>query len=438
MWGTPVKKGRKASGGFSRRDFLKAGAVAGAAALATRLKGNLVFAAGADKIRVGVIGCGKRGAQAAQDCVKSSTGVEVTALADVFPDRVNALKAACKVKDDHCFVGLDAYKALLASPDVDLVVLATPQAFRPVHVTEAIAKGKHVLMEAPVAVCPAGIKMVIEASNAAKEKKLAVGGGFQKRHDPAYVETVKRLRDGAIGKLLTAQCYTNQGCPEVYKKKDNESDVEWQLRNWRFFIWLSGDHIVDAHAQRLDVVNWALNAQPDNIHSLGSRQSRSAPEYGNTYDHFGTEFFYPGDISVISMCRNIEGTEERIGEHLVGAKGSTDCCGTIKGETAWKYDGPKADPYVQEFTDLIKSIRDGAPLNEGQAAADSTLSAIMARESGYMRQQFRRQFFTSKCTQSLLPPEGLKLSDAKPMDAIPDPNRYKFPGFPEEQPKKRK
>jgi predicted dehydrogenase len=179
----------------------------------------------------------------------------------------------------------------------------------------------------------------------------------------------------------------------------------------------------------IDVINWAFNALPDAVHSIGGRQFRTGPEFGNIFDHFGTEFVYPNDVRTISMCRQIEGTNGLVAERVVGTKGTSNCCGVIEGEKPWRYEGPSPDPYVQEHADLIASIRAGNPLNEAQRIAESTLCAIMARESAYARQQFKRTWFLSKCDLDLLPPEGLKLTDAMPVDPVPVPGQYQLAGL---------
>ena len=414
---------------LTRRELLKSSAVAAGALALTGVAAPLAEARGSDAIRVGVVGCGGRGSGAADDCVKSSPGVKIVALADAFEDRLGDLKNQFKVRDNRCFVGLDAYKELMALDDVDLVILATPPGFRPVQFAEAINRGKNVFMEKPVAVCPAGIKMVMEASKKAAEKKLAVVAGTQRRHERAYVETMKRIHDGAIGEIVSAQCYWNQGALWVNKRQANQGDVEWQLRNWLYFTWLSGDHIVEQHVHNIDVINWAFNKLPEQVHGLGGRQYRTGPEHGNIFDHFGVEFFYPGDVRTISMCRQIDGTTHNISERVVGTKGVSNCCGTIEGEKAWRYEGPNPNPYVQEHADLIKSIRSGSPLNEGRQVAESTLCAIMARESAYARQRLKTSWFMSKCTLDLVPPDGLKLSDSKPVPPFAVPGQYKLAGF---------
>ncbi|MCX7886822.1 MAG: Gfo/Idh/MocA family oxidoreductase [Verrucomicrobiae bacterium] len=432
----------RARSGFSRRQFLKRAATTTTAAALSSVFARSLWAAGSDGFRVGVIGCGGRGTQAAKDCVEAAPGVEIVALADVFADRLQPLKKHFNIPANRCFVGLDAYKDVLALSDVNMVILASPPGFRPIHFTAAVEAGKHVFMEKPVAVCPAGVKMVLAASEKATEKRLGVVAGTQRRHEARYVETIKRIHDGAIGTLVGAQCYWNQGNLWVKKREPGESDVSWQLRNWLYFTWLSGDHIVEQHVHNIDVINWAFNALPDAVHAVGGRQFRVGEEYGHIYDHFGTEFFYPGDVRTLSMCRQIGKLEHIVAERVVGTKGWSNCCGLIcdhKGNKLWEYTGPNPNPYVQEHADLIASIRSGKPLNEGRQIAESTLCAIMARESAYSQRQFRRAWFEAKCDLNLLPPPDLKLTDSRPVPPVPVPGKYQLAGWvPETPPAKKK
>jgi myo-inositol 2-dehydrogenase / D-chiro-inositol 1-dehydrogenase len=410
----------------------------------------LAQARGSDTIRVGVVGCGGRGSGATRNCVDSSPGVEIVALADAFEDQLQRLKKQFKVPDDRCFVGLDAYKKLMALDDINLVILATTPAFRPIQFAEAIRRGKNVFMEKPVAVCPAGVKLVIETAGKAAEKGLAVVAGTQRRHQQAYVETMKRIHDGAIGDIVSAQCYWNMGELWVDRARTNWenyksgkwSDVEWQIRNWLFIRSLSGDHITEQHVHNIDVINWAFDDLPEQVYAQGGRQYRTEPQYGNIFDHFGVEFDYPGDVRTISMCRQIQGTTGNVSERVVGTKGFayTDGSGNckIEGENAWAYNGPTPNPYVVEHADLIKSIRSGKPLNEAKRVAESTLCAIMGRESAYSRQQFKRTWFMSKCTLDLLPADDLKLSDSKPLPPFAIPGQYQLPGFVQERRRRRR
>ena len=414
---------------LSRRDLLKSSAVAAGTLALSGAVVPLAQAQGSDTIRVGVVGCGGRGSGAANDCVSSSPGVKIVALADAFPDRMKTLKDKFNVPDNRCFVGIDAYKELMALEDINLVILATPPGFRPQTLAEAVKRGKNVFMEKPVAVCPAGIKMVFEASDLAKEKGLAIVAGTQRRHERRYVETMKRIHDGAIGDIVSAQCYWNMGGLWVSERKPGQSDIDWQIRNWLYFTWLSGDHICEQHVHNIDVINWAFNELPETIHGVGGRQYRTGPEYGNIFDHFGVEFIYPNDVRTISMCRQIDGTDGNVSERVMGTKGMSDCCGTIQGENPWRYEGDNPNPYVEEHKDLIASIRSGKPLNEGRQVAESTLCAIMGRESAYSREQFKRSWFMSRCTLDLLPPAGLKITDSKEVPAFAVPGKYKLAGL---------
>jgi predicted dehydrogenase len=426
---------------FTRREFLQSSAVTAGTLALSQMSAPLVYARGSDKMRVGVIGCGGRGNGAADDCVNSSPGVEIVALADAFGSgtgtHIQGMKNRFKIPDDRCFTGLDGYKKLLALDEINLVIIASPPAFKPPQFAEAIKRGKNVFMEKPVATCPAGVKMVIEAADQADEKGLAVVAGTQRRHEAPYVETMKRIHDGAIGEIVSAQCYWNMGSLWQERAKTNwdnyksgkYSDLEWQIRNWLFISWLSGDHIVEQHVHNIDVVNWAFkDVQPESVHGLGGRQDRTEPQYGNIFDHFGVEFFYPGDVRTISMCRQIQGTSNNVSERVVGTKGFSNCNGAIMGENSWKYEGPRPNPYVQEHADLIKSIRTGKLLSEGKRVAESTLCAIMARESAYARQQLKRSWFLSRSTLNNLPPDDLKLRDSRELEPVAIPGQYKLAG----------
>lgn len=381
--------------GITRRDFVKRSSVAAAGVSAGLMaSGNYAYAGGTDTIRIGLVGCGGRGTGAANDCVQSSDGVELIAMADLFQDRMEESKEqlkerlgdSYKVDQERTFLGFDAYQKVLET-DIDLVLLATPPAFRPIHLQAAIEAGKHVFMEKPVAVDPTGIRSVMEASEQAEKNGLAIVAGTQRRHDPAYREAMKRIHDGAIGEVKSGQVYWNQGGLWNHEREPGMSDMEWQLRNWLYFTWLSGDHIVEQHVHNIDVANWALQDHPVKALGVGGRQVRTDPSYGHIFDHFAIEFEYPSGARIFSMCRQQEGTPSRVGEHLVGTKGTSDGHSKIEGETSWTYEGEDVNPYVQEHTDLIASIREGEPLNEGQRVAESVLTAIMGREAAYTGQE---------------------------------------------------
>jgi myo-inositol 2-dehydrogenase / D-chiro-inositol 1-dehydrogenase len=372
----------------TRRDFVKAAA---AVSVAATLPEFGVFAAGSDAIKVGVIGCGGRGTGAAIDCLNAAPGVEIVALGDLVSDRMNSclerltkeFPARVKVPADRRFTGFDNYQKVCACSDVNLIVTAAPPGFRPVHLKAAVEAGKHVFMEKPVAVDPVGVRSVIACSELAQKKGLAIVAGTQRRHQRRYLEMMKRVRDGQIGEIVAAQCYWNQGDLWVKERKPEWTEMEWQCRNWLYFTWLSGDHIVEQHVHNIDVINWAMDAPPKNVMGMGGRQWRVAPQFGNIYDHFAVEYEYPNGVRALSMCRQTKGAAERVEERIVGTKGIAWSSGKITGAVPWSFEGEEANPYVQEHVDLIASIRNGKPLNEGRQIAESTMCAIMGRMSAY-------------------------------------------------------
>jgi myo-inositol 2-dehydrogenase / D-chiro-inositol 1-dehydrogenase len=404
----------KHSRDLTRRDFVHATA---AATAALALPSAPALSRSVDKIRVGLIGCGGRGTGAAKDCLTSSEQVELVALGDLFPDHLAkcreglakmvtddpSLKAKIKVDDKHAFVGFDAYQQVIASK-VDLVLLATPPAFRPRHLAAAIDAGKHVFMEKPVAVDPTGVRSVIGAAELAAQKSLAIVAGTQRRHDVAYRAAMERIHAGAIGDIVSAQVYWNQGGLWMHRRQAEWSDVEWQIRNWLYFTWLSGDHMVEQHIHNLDVANWALGAHPVKAVGVGGRQWRTDPAYGHIYDHFAIDFEYPNGAHVLSMCRQIDGTASHVGERFVGTRGTSDGRSVIGGAEPWRFESatPKPNPYVQEHADLIAGIRAGKPANEGRQVAESTLTAIMGREAAYTGQEITWDDLLN-CQQDLVP-----------------------------------
>jgi predicted dehydrogenase len=384
-----MKKSSFPKKSVSRRDFIKTSVAASLAATLPRIPG--AYAAGSDIIRIGLVGCGGRGTGAVIDCLNAAQGVELVAMFDLFRDRVeSSLEEIKKVHPDKVkvapekrFTGFDGHKKLSACPDVNLVVMAAPPGFRPIHLKAAIEAGKHVFMEKPVAVDPVGVRSIIASSDLAKQKGLAIVAGTQRRHQARYLELMKRIHEGAIGEIIGGQCYWNQGELWVKKKEAGMSDMEWQCRNWLYFTWVSGDHIVEQHVHNIDVINWAFGTLPVKVMGMGGRQQRTAPEYGNIYDHFAVEFEYPNGVRVMSMCRQIPGCADRVEERVVGTKGYAFGYGEIHGENFWKFDAEETNPYVQEQADLIASIRSGKLLNEGRRIAESTMCAIMGRMSAY-------------------------------------------------------
>lgn len=385
---------------ISRRTFATiTAAAAAAAALPSR-----AFAIGrrrdADPIRIGVIGCGGRGTGAAINAIEASENVFITALGDLFPDRMadarrgfdkRALEdprfaAAYKVDEEHVFTGWDAYARVLAT-DCDLVILASPPAFRAAHLTAAVNAGKHIFAEKPVCVDVATAIQAYAAADLAKQKGLGYVAGTQRRHDPRYVEIIDRIHDGAIGEVITGQVYWNQGGLWSHERKPEWSDTEFQLRNWLYYTWASGDHIVEQHVHNLDVANWVMRGHPVKATAMGGRQTRTDAIYGHIFDHFAIEYEYADGRRVTSFCRQQDGTMSRVREDFQGTRGRSNPSGTIAGRKT--YEAPIIEgmnPYVEEHRDLVASIRMGRPLNEGRQIVDSNLTAILGREAAYTGQ----------------------------------------------------
>jgi myo-inositol 2-dehydrogenase / D-chiro-inositol 1-dehydrogenase len=376
----------------SRRKFLKTSTTAflgAATASLARIPG--AYAAGSDTIRVGLIGCGERGTGAAGNVLAAAPGVKIVAMGDVFKDHLEASRKQLShfgdkvdVPPERQFVGFGAFEKVLAMDDVNYVVLATPPGFRPWHIKAAVAAGKNIFAEKPVGVDGPGIRSVLEACEQAKSKGLHIGVGTQRRHHSGYLATLKRIHDGAIGQITGARCYWNQGPIWVHPRQQGWSDMEWQLRNWYYFTWLCGDHIVEQHVHNLDVVNWATGSHPLRAAGLGGRQVRTGPEYGNIYDHFSVDYEYPNGVHVASYCRQMPSCQNNVSEALVGTKGFCQADRySITGEVSWRYEGKRNLPYIQEHTDLIAAIRSDTPYNELQGVAESTLSAILGRMVAY-------------------------------------------------------
>ncbi len=383
---------------LTRRQVLKTAAAAGAALSVPQM----VFAEAPAVTRVGVIGCGGRGSGAAVNHLEGNPNAVIHAMADLFPDRlasshknlVDQMKDRVKVDQDHMFTGFDAYKKLLKT-DVDLVILATPPGFRPEMVEAAVDAGKHIFMEKPVAVDGAGIRKVLEASEKARAKGLGIVAGTQRRHDLAYNEIVKRVHGGDIGDVLEMTCYWNQGGLWLHDRQPGWSDVEYQIRNWLYYTWLSGDHIVEQHVHNLDVCLWAKGAHPVKAIALGGRQTRTAPEYGHIYDHFAVEYTFADGTKMHSYCRQQDNTAGNVSERIIGSKGfaTSEAFNTvpiqIMGERPYKWTSSmkRPNPYVLEHKDLYDSIVAGKPLNEGRQVSESVLTAILGRLAAYSGQE---------------------------------------------------
>ena len=350
-------------------------------------------------LKAGVIGCGGRGTGAALDFLNAGPNLTVTHIADVFADRVNECRAQMKeekgieIPDDHCFTGLDAYKQVIES-DVDVVILATPPYFRPAQFAACVEARKHVFMEKPVAIDPVGARSVMASAKKAETIGLSVVTGTQRRHQHDYVETYKKVMGGAIGDIVSANCYWNQSHLWFRQRKPEWSDMEFMLRDWVNWLWLSGDHISEQHIHNIDVINWFTGKFPVSAVGFGSRHRRVT---GDQFDNFSIDFVYDGQVHMHSMCRQIDECTNNVSEVIRGTKGYTNCRNTIwknDGSVKWKYEYPKDEngepldyhttsPYVQEHIDLVTAIRTNKPVNEAETTAKSNLSAIMGRISAY-------------------------------------------------------
>ena len=426
---------------LSRRRFLQRSTVA-AATSALALEWPAVVTSGAapeDPIRVGLIGCGARGLGAARDALKAAPNVRVVALADVFEDPLqracaDLAEASQLIPPDRCFVGFEAYQKLVSLPEVNYIIHATPPGFRPAHLRAIIEAGKHCFLEMPVAVDPAGARSVIASGERAAQKRLCLGVGSQRRHQDNYRETVKRLQDGALGELLAGRVYGNTQGEADLNKPASVTDMEWQLRHWPGYAWLSGDPYVAQHVHQLDVLNWILRAHPVKASGLGGRQVRTL---GHVYDHFAVEYQYAGGALLFSYTRQTNGCEMDVSEAVVGTRGASDCFQAleVRGSAPWKFhqpttvtagargDGGTNNGYVQEQADLVRAIRAGQPINEARTGAESTLTAVMGREAAYSGQPVE---WDQVCRAKLdLSPARIEMGDL-PVPAVPMPGKYAF------------
>jgi predicted dehydrogenase len=407
--------------GGSRREFLKTSALAVAGAGLVSALAPPVHAAGSDTIKVALIGCGNRGSAALVQALNTGDSVKLWAMADAFPDRLEKSlrnieremtgspesadrkprkkkkKAIAKAADkidvpkERQFLGLDAYRKAIDC--VDVVVLAQPPGYRPQHFEYAVKAGKHVFMEKPVATDPAGIRRVLAAAEEAKKKNLKVGVGLQRRHQPSYQQAIEKIRSGEIGDLISLACYWNGGNPAKQPyPHDNLSELEYQVRNWYFFSWLSGDHICEQHVHNLDVCNWIKQGHPVEAQGMGGRQVRIGKEYGNIFDHHAVEYTYADGSKMYSQCRQIPGCATRVAEVAYGGKGVMNLDASHVemlhgGKRAWRLTGGKGgyanNAYQAEHDALFDAIRNDKPYNEAEYGAHSTMTAILGRMATY-------------------------------------------------------
>ena len=385
-----------------RRKFIKnTSLLAGGILTAPLLSRANYFSGASDVIKVALIGCGGRGTGAATQALSTKQNVQLVAMADAFKDRLddsynNILEALAEkkdrvqVKEENKFVGFDAYKKAMAMADV--VILATPPGFRPIHFEEAVNQGKQIFMEKPVATDPAGIQRVLAAAEKAKAKKLNVVVGLQRRYQTSYRDLIKRVEDGAIGDVITAQAWWNNDGVWVRPRQPNQTEMEYQMRNWYYFVWLCGDHITEQHIHNLDVINWAKNAYPVRAQGMGGREVRKGKDYGEIFDHHFVEFQYADGTILNSQCRHQKGTMSKVDELLIGTKGKVYCDAANitdgKGKVMYQFDKTKENqPYQNEHDELFDAIAKGDyKFWDAERGAKSTMTSILGRMATYSGQ----------------------------------------------------
>jgi predicted dehydrogenase len=382
----------------SRREFVqKTSLAAGALFTVPTALESMAYVYGEKKLKLAVVGCGGRGSGAVVQALTADENVELVAMADAFADRIeNSLKGIqehfegekkINVKEKHRFVGFDAYK--MAIDMADVVILTTPPGFRPYHFEYAISQDKHVFMEKPVATDPVGIRKVLETAKIAKQKKLNVVVGLQRHYQSKYIDLKKRVDNGAIGKITGGQVYWNSSGVWVRERQPGQTELEYQMRNWYYFNWLCGDHILEQHIHNIDVANWFIGEYPISAQGMGGRQVRNGIDHGEIFDHHFVEFTYASGAVISSQCRHIPGTMNRVDEVFQGSKGSLEigkgAMVDLNGNEIYNYgkDNNDPNPYQVEHDRLFASIRNGGVIADAENGAMSTLTAILGRMATY-------------------------------------------------------
>ena len=409
---------------LDRRTFLARSAAAAAAASIAGFPMIGRGQAASESLKLALVGCGGRGAGAANQALAADYSTKLVAVADVFPDKLaTGLKnlqaqqpGKVDVPPERQFIGLDAYKHAIAAADV--VVLATPCAFRPAHFEEAVRAGKHVFLEKPVAVDAPGVRRVLAAAEEAKRKNLKVAVGFQRRHKKGFQEMVKRIHEGQIGDLIYTRAFANTPLRTGLVRKPEMGELEYQLRNWYYFSWLSADFIVDNLVHGIDISNWLHGSYPVRCHGMGALSERS-PDYGNLFDHFAVEWEYPSGARLFGECDRRPGCWASVTNHAVGAEGRADFLDgremySITGKRPWQLRTDRGEnPYQQEHDDFFNAIRHNLPYSEAEYGAKSTLTAIMGRMAAYSGKIVEwDDAMNSKLT---LAPEITGMQDAAPV-----------------------
>lgn len=393
------------------------------------------MAADGKELKAGIIGCGGRGSGAAMNFLAAANGVLIVALGDTFQDRVDGL--AQKLKDeknidipaDKRFVGLDAYKQVIDS-DVDVVIVATPPNFRPIHFQYAVEKSKHCFLEKPICVDAVGYRTIMATAKQAQAKNLCVITGTQRHHQRSYIASYQQIMNGAIGEITGGTVYWNQSMLWYRERQAGWSDCEWMIRDWVNWKWLSGDHIVEQHVHNIDVFTWFSGLKPVKAVGFGSRQRRIT---GDQYDNFSIDFTMENGIHLHSMCRQIDGCANNVSEFIQGTKGSWNSADMeikdLAGNVIWKYDveAEKAsfkqnDPYTLEHVNWINTIRAGKSIDQASETAVSNMAAIMGRESAYTGEETTWEAMTAAALDYTPADLNLGKMDMKPF-VVPVPGK---------------
>lgn len=418
---------QKPHNSLDRRTFLTRSAAALAATSAIGFpmigRGQAV----SEPLKLALVGCGGRGAGAANQALAADYSTKLVAVADLFPDKLatglKSLQAQrpqqVDVPPERQFLGLDGYKHAIAASDV--VILATPCAFRPAHFEEAVRLGKHAFLEKPVAVDAPGVRRVLAAAEEAKRKKLKVAVGFQRRHKRGFQEMVKRIHEGQIGELIYTRAFANTPLRTGLKRQADMGELEYQLRNWYYFSWLSADFIVDNLVHGIDISNWLHGSYPVRCHGMGALSERS-PDYGNLFDHFAVEWEYPSGARLFGECDRRPGCWASVTNHAIGAEGRADFLDgreiyAITGKRPWQMRGERGEnPYQDEHDDFFHAIRGDLPYSEVEYGAKSTLTAIMGRMAAYSGKIV--EWDAALNSNLTLAPEITSMQDAPPV--LPD------------------
>ncbi len=375
----------------TRREFLKAsGAAVSLGVLGAMSMQQGVYAAGSDTLKVGMIGCGGRNTGAGAQALAADKGAKLVAMCDIFLDRVQGARNAIKgergdqvqVPDDHCFAGFDGYKKVIELSDV--VCIANAAKFHPLHAYSAISAGKHVFVEKPHGIDPAGCKLMQKAADLAKEKKLCIVSGLHSRYHVGYEETVKRIWDGAIGEIMTIEENFLRAPYVIIPRKPGLSELQWQCSTQYHFTWLSGDDVPQSLVHNMDRASWVLkNEVPVKCHGLAGRSSMTDMIYGDVFDHHSVIFEMASGLKIYAFCRTTTGCYDEYSSVVTGTKGKASVMdGRIWGQTTWRWQG-QCDPYQCEHDLLFAAIRSGKPINNGDYMACSTMATVMGQISCY-------------------------------------------------------